>query len=258
MNVFKHVSDLQLDVGQTKRMNCPNCNGYKTFTVTNEMGNLIWNCYKASCGVSGANKVGLTSSDMKMLLSNTYQKDNTNVTFTFPEYVVPMGNHHDKLKSWLDQWDIEPVDIHYDVREDRAVFPVVHNGAIVDATGRALTKRLPKWKRYGKSTYPYTHGKGSVAVIVEDCVSAVCVSEISERFTGVAIMGTNLSEPCKHYLKRYKYVVIALDPDVLPKTISMARELSTYVDHVRPLRLSDDLKYRNEEDINKLEDIKWS
>jgi len=54
MNVFKYVNDIQLDVGQTKRMNCPNCNGYKTFTVTNEMGNLIWNCYKASCGVSGA------------------------------------------------------------------------------------------------------------------------------------------------------------------------------------------------------------
>jgi ribosomal protein L37AE/L43A len=258
MNVFKLVNDLHLNVGQTKRMNCPNCNGYKTFTVTNEMGNLIWNCYKASCNISGATKVGLTSSDMKMLLSHEYEKENTKDTFTLPEYVVPMSNHHHELRTWLDQWSIDPVDIYYDVRENRAVFPVLHNGAIVDATGRAIGNRLPKWKRYGNSQYPYTHGKGSVAVIVEDCVSAVCVSEVSDRFTGVSIMGTSLSEPYKKYLKRYNYVIIALDPDVLPKTISMSRELSAYVDHVKPLRLNDDLKYRNEDDIQKLEDIKWS
>jgi len=137
-----------------------------------------------------------------------------------PEYVIPMSKHHEELSTWLDKWSIDPVDIYYDVRENRAVFPVVHNGAIVDATGRSIGNRLPKWKRYGKSTYPYTHGKGSVAVIVEDCVSAVCVSEISERFTGVAIMGTSLSDSHKRYLKRYKYVVIALDPDVLPNTCS--------------------------------------
>ena len=257
MNIHKYVSDLQLDVGQTKRMNCPNCGGEKTFTVTNEMGNLVWNCYKASCSISGANKVGLSVNDMKMLLSEVYQKPEDQ-TFTLPEYVLPMSKHHDKLRSWLDKWDIDPVEIHYDVREDRAVFPVVHNGSIVDATGRAIGNRLPKWKRYGNSTYPYTHGNGPIAVVVEDCVSAVVVSELSEKFTGVAIMGTNLSEPCKMYLKRYDKVIIALDPDILPKTIKLTRELSLHVKHVRPLKLSDDLKYRNEDDINKLEDIKWN
>ena len=63
----------------------------------------------------------------------------------------------------------------YDVKEDRVVFPIMHNNKMVDATGRALMKRLPKWKRYGNSGLPYTFGCGKVAVVVEDCVSAAIV-----------------------------------------------------------------------------------
>ena len=29
-----------------QRTNCPNCGGRNTFTVTNNMGSLVWNCYK--------------------------------------------------------------------------------------------------------------------------------------------------------------------------------------------------------------------
>ena len=49
MNIYNHINDLHLSVGETKRTNCPSCNGYKTFTVTNNMGRLVWNCYKSSC-----------------------------------------------------------------------------------------------------------------------------------------------------------------------------------------------------------------
>ena len=49
MNIYEHINDIQLSVGESKRTNCPSCNGYKTFTVTNNMGRLVWNCYKSSC-----------------------------------------------------------------------------------------------------------------------------------------------------------------------------------------------------------------
>ena len=64
-NILNTISDIDIPNGHTKRMNCPECNGYKTFTVTNNMGSLVWNCYKASCNVSGGNKVHLTADDIR-------------------------------------------------------------------------------------------------------------------------------------------------------------------------------------------------
>jgi len=133
------------------------------------------------------------------------------------------------------------------------VFPVVHDDIIVDATGRALGNRLPKWKRYGNNGLPYVSGDGNVAVVVEDCVSAAVVGYGS--FVGVAVLGTSLSDAHKRYLAQFSTAVIALDPDALPKTLAMRKELRGYVNTVHVLRLTDDLKYRNEEDITNLANI---
>ena len=141
----------------------------------------------------------------------------------------------------------------YDVKEDRLVFPIRHEGRIVDATGRSLSKRLPKWKRYGKSGLPYTSGCGKVAVVVEDCLSAAVVGY--GTFVGVALLGTSLQESHKRYLSQFSTAIIALDPDALPKTLQMAKELRGHVNDVRVLRLTDDLKYRNPTDMENLHGI---
>ena len=146
---------------------------------------------------------------------------------------------------------LKALGVLYDVKDDRIVFPVVHEGKIVDGTGRAIGKRLPKWKKYGKSGLPYSYGCGKVAVVVEDCVSAAVVGGI-ESFVGVALLGTSLQESHKGYLAQFSTAVIALDPDALPKTMVMAKELRGHVNDVRVLRLNDDLKYRNPEDMEKL------
>ena len=43
-NIYNIITDLDLSNGQTKRMDCPNCGGKNTFTVTNNLGSLVWNC----------------------------------------------------------------------------------------------------------------------------------------------------------------------------------------------------------------------
>ena len=43
INIREYVIDLNVGNGDTKRINCPNCNGYKTFTVTNNMGPSVLN-----------------------------------------------------------------------------------------------------------------------------------------------------------------------------------------------------------------------
>ncbi len=252
-NIYNIVSDLGLSNGETKRMNCPNCKGYKTFTATNNMGSLVWNCYKVSCGISGGTRVHLSVEDIKAGFAGS--KEFAMDTFDLPQYIVP---HRDNLhmNRWCDKWDldVDKLGLMYDVKESRVVFPVIHDGKIVDATGRSLSgQRLPKWKRYGNSGLPYTSGYGKVAIVVEDCVSAAVVGYGS--FVGVALLGTSLQEAHKGYLAQFSTAIIALDPDALPKTLQMAKELRGHVNDVRVLRLKDDLKYRNPTDMENLNGI---
>jgi|DEB0MinimDraft_10_1074344.scaffolds.fasta_scaffold03667_2 hypothetical protein len=249
--VYKYINELNIPNGTTKRMVCPNC-GERTFSVTNNMGSLLWNCFRASCGIKGGDRVHLSVDDIRKGFTGV--KEFAEDTFELPTYVV--SNRHPRhLVKWCAEWGIDETELGllYDVKEDRVVFPVYHNGKIVDATGRALTKRLPKWKRYGKSGLPYSYGCGKVAVVVEDCVSAAVVGYGS--FVGVALLGTSLQESHKGFLTQFSTAVIALDPDALKKSFIMAKELRGYVDNVKILKLKDDLKYRNPEDMEKLNGI---
>ena len=251
-NIYNTISDMDIPNGSTKRMDCPNCGGYKTFTVTNNMGSLVWNCYKASCTLKGGTRVHLSVDDIRSGFSGAEKF--AEEAFELPSYIVPHRKTNDVLQFCCSyQLDPNELGVLYDVKEDRVVFPISHNGKLVDATGRALGKRLPKWKRYGKSGLPFSHGCGKVAVVVEDCVSAAVVG--GKSFVGVAILGTSLQESHKGYLTQFSTAVIALDPDALPKTMVMARELRGHVNDVRVLRLRDDLKYRNPEDMEKLNGI---
>jgi len=253
MNIYNIVSELDIPNGHTHRMNCPSCNGTKTFTVTNNMGKLIWNCYKVSCGVSGGTRVHLTVDDIRR--GFTGAEDFADEKFELPTYIVPHRGKRAVVK-WCAEWGIHEDEhgLMYDVKEDRVVFPVVHDGKLVDATGRSLSKRIPKWKRYGNSGLPYTSGCGKVAVVVEDCVSATVVGYGS--FVGVALLGTSLQESHKRYLSQFSTAIIALDPDALPKTLHMMKELRGHVSDVRVLRLVDDIKYRNPTDMEKLDALR--
>ena len=238
INIREYVIDLDVSNEETKRLNCPVCNGYKTFTVTNNMGSLLWNCYKVSCSISGNSKVRLSIEDIKSTIKK--KKDD-----------VPHRDRWETL-TFCTKWsiDADEVNLHYDVKEKRVVFPVMHKGTILDAVGRSITKRIPKWKRYGNSDLPFTHGCGKVAVVVEDCISASVIG--SNVYVGVAVLGTSLSEAHKKYMAQFSTAIVALDPDALPKTLAFAKELKAYVKDVRVLKLEDDLKYLKNDDIDNL------
>tara|TARA_Y100000361_G_C11032814_1_gene275707 strand:- start:248 stop:715 length:468 start_codon:yes stop_codon:yes gene_type:complete len=154
----------------------------------------------------------------------------------------------------------------HDIREDRAVFKIFdENGLVVDAIGRSIFDRFPKWKRYGKSKYPFIRGhhngitgeKNTVCVLVEDCISACVVSEYG--IAGVALLGTSLLDEHKSIIsKHFDKAIVALDPDALPKTLQIAKELKGWVKEVKVLRLTDDLKYRKRKDIANLKEIIWN
>lgn len=249
-NIYNTISDMNVPVGTTVRTKCPSC-GQRTFTVTNNMGSLVWNCFRMSCDLKGGTRVRMSVDDIRTQLSDAERF--ASAEFDVPEYLVPAN--HDVITWASDTYGLDAAELGllYDVREHRAVFPIMHEGKIVDATGRALGKRLPKWRRYGKSGLPYAHGCGKVAVVVEDCLSAAVVGY--GTFVGVALLGTSLQESHKRYLSQFSTAIIALDPDALPKTLLMAKELRGHVNDVRVLRLTDDLKYRNPTDMENLHGI---
>jgi len=251
MNIYNYVKDLDIGIGESKRINCPSCNGYKTFTATNNMGKLLWNCYKSSCVVSGSARVHLSVDDIKSSFESAKKMQDK---FDMPEYVV---YHTDKVEvkrfAYDYGLDYKNIPLYFDIKDKRVVFPIKHNGFIVDAVGRSTTFRLPKWKRYGKSDLPFAYGYGKVAVVVEDCISASVVG--NDVYVGVAVLGTSLSESHKKYLSQFSTAIIALDPDAMPKTLAFAKELRGYVDDVRVLKLKDDLKYRDETDFINLNNI---
>jgi len=260
MNIIEIINDLQLSVGDSKRMACPVCHTKNTFTITNTMGKIVWNCYKASCPVSGGTNVALSVSDVRKALGYMEPEADKPIPFVKPDYIVNGGT---ECWKYLKQYGLSPIDVIvlYDVKDHRIVFPVLdERGVMVDGSGRSLGKRIPKWKRYGNSDLPYHHGCGNVAVVVEDSVSAAVVGATvnnelkldasdDDVYVGVAVLGTSLSEGHKRYLSQFSTIIVALDPDALPKSLKFAKELRTYCPDVRVLKLTDDLKYNNPVDI---------
>jgi len=171
-----------------------------------------------------------------------------------PERITDGDNAY--VQRFKRRWDLS-IELLYDCKDSRAVFPIYSNGRLVDAIGRALYNSQPKWYRYGGDAKQYTHRISdckSVAVVVEDCVSATVVGETMVGITGVALLGTNLMREHKEYLDTFDKVIVALDPDVIGKTIEYTKELKSYCDpsEVYALHIEDDLKYKRENDFNQL------
>ena len=256
MNITDTILQLDLKIGGFHRGDCLACGGHNTFTVTRTIEGTLFNCYKAGCKFSGRKTTNIRVSD----LQNTTVQDDTR-PFSLPRHIV-MG--HSQIREWLNIFDypISERDLYYDLTESRIVFPVRHQGEIVDATGRAISsERLPKWKRYGSSGYAYTSGEGTVAIVVEDAISAAVMGSTDANCTGVALLGTSLLASHVEQLQGYTGVIVALDPDAGKKTLEITQELRGQLlslghtqNQVFAARLEDDLKYRRKHDMLLMKD----
>ena len=71
MNINTILQDNDVPMGSTKRMDCQFCGGKNTFTITNSMGSILFNCYKASCSVSGSRRVPMTVEQIRNVKKDT-------------------------------------------------------------------------------------------------------------------------------------------------------------------------------------------
>ena len=257
------IDRLDISVDQTHRCDCPVCNGKNTFTVTNDSGNILYNCYKNSCKIAGAIHRNMDSFTIQKILENRRMNTPESYTepsheeFVKPPYLTYLTQDDSSVNAFVSKWNLDPDDLMYDIRQSRVVFPVhTETELLVDAVGRSLIGQTPKWLRYSDSPVPYVKGYGSVGVIVEDVISAYAVGRDFTQASGIALLGTQLTEFHKQYLpKFYDKLIVALDPDALDKTISIAKELRAYIPTVMVMKLTDDLKYCKDEDMENLEEM---
>ena len=251
-----YINDLHLSEGESIRSDCPSCKGRKTFTATKMEGKIIYNCYKLGCNTRGAEAVGYNKREIGERLSRLKDDTPSVEEYILPEYVI-----HDtskpSIQRFMSRWDLQNEYMMYDVKDDRAVFPIRDpRGRLIDAIGRALSYNSIKWLRYtGKADYYLSGSKSfACAIVVEDVISALIASKLFQ-VTGVAILGTSLSLKHKQLLSKYEKVLVALDPDATSKTLSYTLDLRNYVKSVSAVGLCDDIKYKNKKDLIKIEDM---
>lgn len=259
MNIKQFIDDLALNEAETVRIDCPSCRGKKTFTAIKMDGSTIFNCYKLGCGTKGAVRSGYSREDIATILNkkNSVPVIDEPQKFVFPEYVS-----HDIDNRWMhkfiDKWNLHDTYLLYDVKDERAVFPIrSRNGMILDAVGRSLTGKSPKWLRYsGKADFFLSSKTDNTycAVVVEDVISAIAIAENMDA-TGFALLGTSLSSKSRQELCKYHKVIVALDPDARNKTLSLTKELRATQSIVHAMSLQDDIKYKNYVDLKRLDGL---
>ena len=262
-SIRQFVIDLGLKESDRYRGDCPECRGKNTFTATNILGDIKYNCFKLGCTVGGIHGTDMTAAEIhRRLEEQQLQRAYTNIkkekdTMEIPEYVVTPKASHTKYQRYIKRWGIAIGDTMYDVKDERVVFPIKHDGRIVDAVGRAVGKKQhPKWYRYtGEADY-YTIGEAKTLLIVEDVVSAIVAFQEIPYVTAMAILGTSLSPKHMEKIGEYDKVIIALDPDAIGKTVEYRREIELWTGNKTvAMNLIDDIKYREYEDMDKLKEL---
>lgn len=259
-NIKNYVDGIDIKEGIQFRTNCPSCGGKNTFTATREDGVVVYNCYKLGCIVKGAVNTGMTAHEIRNKLQPRDElPDQEAELLVWPEYVVQPSAEHMLHKKFVQRWGLEHEDLMYDVKDRRTVFPIRHEGRLIDAAGRALDGAIPKWFRYSGAAdvYKRTIGKpNGVVLIVEDVISAVTAAKLIPGLTGMAILGTSLNVTTMKHIDGFYKVVVALDPDAAHKTLQFKREVEAWTGlETKALRLDDDIKYGLQSDITRLRSV---
>ena len=242
-----YVESLDIPALGRYRSDCPVCGKANTFSVSDDGLQRLWYCFHADCNVKGRTGITLTKEFAKHALSRKEKRITPPDTSVFqtPDTFVSLSRNLDaelyvRSVNAYDAYLSGRADIQYDFKRNRVVYMVKDGRRVVDAVGRSIDGRKPKWYRYGNSKQPFVCGSGDICFVVEDCASSCAISNMT---TGIALLGTNLLPEHVDLLKTYKKVNIALDKDATDKALDMVRTLHNVVP-TKLVILTQDLKKR--------------
>ena len=224
------VKQLHMKVGEHRTMNCPFCGGHKKFTVDRlATGEILWNCFRASCTVRGKYDGDRSIEAAKNSLAKDRSVERIARNLPIPEITTHFDHQSEVRKYLISTNSLEAVEaglikVRYAPREKRVLF---YNNVNTGAVGRVIPSLGgfgPKWISYGDVSEGISVGGTDIAVLVEDVPSACSVSRIA-GLTGFALLGTNLSNTLKSVLQSYAQMYIVLDNDASRKALAITKKL---------------------------------
>ena len=243
------IDRIKIRDGETKRIDCPVCQGKNTFTLTRNDGRKIWNCYKASCSCNGSTRSSMSIDSIRKRIDQGIFADRKISTrkpsrelpvVTSAVENHPLAMHYLKVNHCLVAHEDKAIQISYDPKSHRVCF---YNVDTSGAVGRSLNSDAkPKWLIFGDMTGAVIVGPTDrPAVLVEDVPSA-CSVYATGVYTGVALLGTNVSFLQKQQLRAFKDLTICLDNDASNKALKLGKALSSVVKS-RVVLIKEDFKY---------------
>lgn len=269
MNIKEYIETLPL-VNGSFRGDCIKCGNKNTFIVNTVNGELLFYCFHASCNLKGKTNAELSIDVLRdmgdQLLNNVFSPDNLYggqrdiEAYISPEYFTGALQNHDCYKflsryNLLSYYERNVDRIRYDPKLHRCVFILKdYDNVCMGAVGRSLSySNLPRWYVYhrecGTPFIVVLRSPLEKAILVEDCVSAVTGSTITNS---IALLGTNIPSECITYLLPFHKLYIALDADATGKALKLQKELSFYREtNIIPLKK--DLKYFTNDELLELQ-----
>lgn len=260
MDIQTHVKLIAEDLscGESKQnLTCPSCGGGRTgekkFSVTRDSRGLLYNCYRAKCGLSG-----FVPTAAALLRPEKRQQK-------LREYWYPVRTVvGDDIGYFAERFQLSPDSTEQYIRTsdfDEYIFPVLNPRGLA----RGYVIRQPWWSgtpscwrsgREGKpkaQTFPHARepmqsfyipdtANNSTLVVVEDQISAIKICQTGHK--SVALLGTNAdADKVREWsLFRPYEVILALDKDATSKAFKIARKWGLAFRSTRVAMLEQDLK----------------
>lgn len=223
---------------------CPACGHKNCFAIKRENGIIKYHCFRAACNLRGNPKYARSAEEITRALAR--ESVEGDLEFTVPDY-FQFGVNSDKILDMLHRYNSFEayvkgyITIGYDPKENRLIFFIKDKGKIVGAVGRTLSNSPLKSRIYLNSKGCITVGKGKTLVLVEDPFSACSIAR-DEKYTGCALLGTNLTDNVREKIKEYSTLMVCLDKDASVKSLKIADHLRFLGKDVKVRLLDKDLK----------------
>jgi len=265
---------MDLEIGETTRaIECPFCAVHDkepgSFGVTRTVEGILYQCFRAKCGVKGFISSSITSLYGKI---KDVKKDKTHM-FTWDVSSLDAKRYRALIMNYnLTADEIETNNIKWSHERQRMLIPLLDKWGrqwgweakvVKGAADRNIYKGSKSLKyqeatrsvglHYPEDTYDdegaTTRTNTDCIVLVEDVFSAI---RVQRHVSCVALLGTNINlEQVIDIASNYDKIIVALDPDATDKAIKMETKYTYYFDKFKVKQLSKDPKNMNEEELEK-------
>lgn len=233
---------ISLGVGETATVECCFC-GKPKLSITRKDDAILYNCWSASCPNKGV--IGSMPSELITRGANKFKSR----PYRAPTHTLDYERYEILHKRY---WITRSTALLNSIRS-------ISDGGILmplfDGRGDTYGNTTKYWNRGKKAMhwierespmnhYAYPRKNRQTAVLVEDALSAMRVSQDCEHWQGIALLGTDLNDgKIKDILSNgYNSVIIALDPDAHAKGIKYVQRYQLFFNRFEAVCLPADPK----------------